>query len=143
MGAAQPLPPYQIALQKQEGYPMRTPAGHDCSFYYEDFHRGRDVQECRAAKVERSAPWQPKDCARCPVPGILLANSSPDLQLTLHIQRSIFGFGNRIFVHATCRKHNTPVENPYTGCVECNNERPGLSLFAQALEDLDDDSDHD
>jgi len=39
---------------------------------------------------------------------------------------------------ANCEKHSQPIENPYIGCAACNAERPGLSLFAQALEDLDD-----
>jgi hypothetical protein len=118
---------------------MRTPDGQECGFYYEDFHRGRDVQECRVPKAEKSAPWEPRVCARCSVPAILRANSSPDLLLAIQIKRSIFGFGPKVKVLASCRKHHIPIENPYTGCEECNAERPGLALFAQALEDSDDD----
>ena len=54
---------------------MRTPAGVECGNYYEDFYRGRSVQECRL--IERnpsSKQWEPKLCARCPVPGIVRAN---------------------------------------------------------------------
>ncbi|NJL95649.1 MAG: hypothetical protein HC915_18920 [Anaerolineae bacterium] len=116
---------------------MRTPAGQECSYYYEDFHRGRNVQECRIPKGDRSLAWQPKDCARCPVPDILRANSSPHLRLELTISTRFLGFGRKLEVRATCGKHHIPVPNPYTGCPECNQERPGLNLFAQALEDID------
>lgn len=117
---------------------MRTPDGQDCQFYYEDFHRGRSVQECRAQKSPDSAHWQPKDCAKCAVPKILLANASPNLVLEISIRRGILGFGGGVKIKAHCRKHGILVENPYTGCPQCNEERPGLSLFAEALEDLDD-----
>jgi len=117
---------------------MQTPDGRECHFYYEDFHRGRNVQECRIPKVEGSAPWQPPLCAKCPVPAILQANSSTYLQLKLHIKPGFLGFGRKMIAVASCTKHQIPIENPYTGCPQCNAERPGLSIFAQALEDLDD-----
>ena len=118
---------------------MRTPAGTECDLFYEDFHRGRDIQECRAHKSEKSALWQPKDCAKCPVPDILRANSSPNLELELTIQRAILGLGHKVKVRAWCAKHEIDIENPFTGCTQCNEERPGLNLFAEALEELEDD----
>ena len=30
---------------------MRTPAGKECRFYYQDYNRGRNVQECRLIKA--------------------------------------------------------------------------------------------
>src|SRR5688572_8219728 len=36
------------------GIIMRTPAGKECDFYYEDFHRGRELQECRIQKAAQS-----------------------------------------------------------------------------------------
>jgi hypothetical protein len=117
---------------------VRAPDGRECELYYEDFHRGRDVQECRAKKSEKSAHWQPKDCAKCPVPDILRANSSPNMEIEITIQRPLLGLVHRVKAHAYCVKHKHPIENPYTGCPECNSERPGLSLFAEALENLDD-----
>ena len=65
---------------------MLTPAGKECPFYYADFHRGRAVEECRqVAANPASAPWRPRDCARCPIPDILRANASPNLRLKLTI----------------------------------------------------------
>jgi hypothetical protein len=69
------------------------------------------------------------------------ANSSPNLELEIFIQRAIFGLGHKVKVRAWCDKHHVEIENPFTGCAQCNEERPGLSLFAEALEEIDDDDD--
>ena len=91
---------------------MRTPAGQECPYYYEDFARGRSIQECRLVEGNpKSAPWRPKDCARCPVPDILRANASPDLHLTLTIKPVLLGFVRQMQVEARCDRHNIPIEN--------------------------------
>jgi hypothetical protein len=113
---------------------MRTPDGRECAFYYEDYFRGRSVQECRIPKGERSAHWRPQDCAKCPVPEVLRANASPYLRLTLTIKQTLLGFSRKMAVHAWCERHDIPIPDPYTGCPGCNDERPGLKLFAEALE---------
>ncbi|MCB9435922.1 MAG: hypothetical protein H6673_02890 [Anaerolineales bacterium] len=114
---------------------MRTPAGTECNFYYEDFHRGRNVQECRVPKSTQSAIWKPEHCAKCPIPAILRANASPHLHLELTIKQTMLGFGRKMQVKAWCNRHDVRIEDPYIGCPECNNERPGLNLFAEALDD--------
>lgn len=119
---------------------MRTPAGKECRYYYQDFHRGRNIQECRLIKDNpESRRWQPQDCAKCPVPDILNANSSKDLQLTLTVKTAPLGLFRRLEVTAHCLRHNIPIEDSYTGCPKCNAERPGLDLFRQALGQTDDD----
>jgi hypothetical protein len=116
---------------------MRTPAGEDCRHYYEDFHRGRNVQECRVDKSDNSAAWGPGDCARCAVPAILRANASIELGLEIDIRRGFLGFGQKVKVQAICHKHHISIPDPYVGCPQCHAERPGLDLFAQALENED------
>ena len=120
---------------------MRTPAGKECRFYYEDFNRGRDIQECRLTKENPdSMYWRPGDCSKCPIPDILNANASPDLQLVLTIKPAGFlGTGRKHEVTASCLKHHIPIEDPFIGCPQCNAERPGLDLFRQALDEDDDD----
>ncbi|NDJ86885.1 MAG: hypothetical protein GYB66_13465 [Chloroflexi bacterium] len=120
---------------------MQTPAGKECKFYYEDYFRGREVQECRIPKGERSAPWRPQDCAKCPVPDILRANASPNLQLELTIKPTMLGFGRKMHVRASCKLHDIPVPDPYVGCPKCNEERAGLKLFAEALGNSEDSDD--
>lgn len=114
---------------------MRNPAGEECRFYYQDFHRGRADRECRnIAQNERSQPWRPADCNRCPVPAILRANADPSLELQVTIDKPWLGFGRRLTVVARCRKHQQVVADPFVGCVACRAERPGLDLFRSALE---------
>jgi len=118
---------------------MRTPAGKECPHYYEDFNRGREIQECRLAMSNRdSAPWRPKDCARCPVPDILRANASLDLRLKLTIHPVLLGFVRQMRVEAWCEKHDIPIDNPYVGCPLDAEENQGLKLFRDALDKPDD-----
>jgi hypothetical protein len=97
---------------------MITPAGRECSYYYEDFNRGAEIQRCRVRRAAGSAAWRPRQCARCPVPAIEAANASPCLELTLRVSRRPLGLPERFSVEAWCTAHG-PVEDPYAGCVEC------------------------
>ena len=106
---------------------MITPAGHECKHYYEDFHRGRNIQECRLLKASRGSQWRPTDCNSCPVPGILWSNASPNLELEAQITSGFLGLGRRVVVEAHCRKHLVAIADPNVGCMECAAERPNLN----------------
>ncbi len=107
---------------------MRTPAGKECHFYYEDFNRGRNIQECRLLKRSSGgAKWHTGDCSSCKVPGILWANASEHLELYATLQPGFLGIGRSIKVRASCSKHQVIILDPYAGCPECAKERPGLS----------------
>lgn len=112
---------------------MITPAGKECRFYYQNFHRGRSTQECRLLQANpRSEEWRLNDCSQCPVPDILQANSSPDLVLEGTIKKGFLGFSRRVLVTAFCSKHLIDVANPSVGCPQCAKEKPGLSqLFGE------------
>lgn len=115
---------------------MRTPAGSECPHYYEDYNRGRELQECRLARLNpASLRWQPKDCARCPVPEIVRANASPTMKLTITIGRRWLGLGRQVTVTAHCTRHHVPIENPYVGCPLDVEQNPALKLFREALDD--------
>jgi hypothetical protein len=106
---------------------MRTPAGQECRFYYENFHRGRSIQECRLIQSNaRSPAWRPKDCFNCPVPEILRANSSPNLVLEGTVKPGFLGFNRRVEVTAFCSRHLIDVPQPQVGCAQCALEKPGL-----------------
>ena len=112
---------------------MQNLAGRECHFYYEDYHRGNDVQECRLIdnNVE-SAPWKPKDCATCPVPSILQANSSPDLVLKGSVAKGFLGINRHVHVDAFCSLHLIDVPKPQVGCPQCALDKPGLrELFGE------------
>lgn len=116
---------------------MRTPAGKECRYYYQDFHRGRDLQECRLEKENPdSQRWRPSDCEKCPVPDILRANADPHMKLTLTIKKGFLGFGRRLTVTASDTRTGDPIENPFVGRMEDN---PALDLFRRAIEEMDDD----
>jgi hypothetical protein len=110
---------------------MITPAGKECHYYYEDFHRGRSTQECRLIQQNSASPrWRPNDCFHCPVPNILWANASEYLELHGTIKPGfIFGLGRQVAVEAYCTKHHVEIEDPYVGCPQCAAERPGLEAF--------------
>jgi len=114
---------------------MITPAGKECRFYYENFHRGHSDQECRLIQNNpNSESWRPHDCANCPVPDILQANSSPDLVLEGAIKKGLLGFNRRVEVTAFCSRHLIDVPQPQVGCPKCAKERPGLQeLFGEDL----------
>ena len=120
---------------------MRTPAGKECPHYYEDFNRGRNVQECRLANANPDTlPWRPPDCAKCPVPDIVLANASPNMELKLTIKLAWFGLTRKLEVEAWCTLHNIPIKNPYVGCPLDIEEDDRLKLFREALEQSSDDN---
>lgn len=102
---------------------MRTPAGVECPHYYEDFNRGAEIERCRVPRAPGSQTWRPSQCARCPVPGILRSNGSPDLLLSLRAARGVLGFGERLTVEARCRRHGV-VPDPHVGCPDCLPEMP-------------------
>ncbi len=114
---------------------MITPAGKECRFYYQDYFRGRSEQECRLIKSNsRSPEWKPKDCETCPVPEILLANSSPDLVLEATVKPGFLGMNRRVAVKAFCSRHLIDVDNPIVGCPKCAAEKPGISELFDNLD---------
>jgi len=116
---------------------MRTPAGTECRFYYEDYYRGREQRECRLiADTPGGGRWEPKLCARCPVPSLLRANASPYLALQARAARRLF-FWRRVQVEAYCTKHLVEIEDLYIGCGQCNQERAGRSAIGLPVSDDD------
>ncbi|GAB4277031.1 MAG: hypothetical protein Kow0056_08090 [Coriobacteriia bacterium] len=117
---------------------MKNPAGAECAFYYEDMHRGRELQECRAARAPEAGRWKPEECASCPVPGILAANGSPHLSLTITRTRGFLGLGARTVVVARCTKHQTAIPDPHVGCPACAEEMLAELLDGDSTEGEDD-----
>jgi hypothetical protein len=69
----------------------------------------------------------------------LKANASKDLELSLTIKPRLLGLGRKVEVEAYCLRHRIPIEDPYVGCPQCIAERPGLDLFKDALNQIEDD----
>jgi hypothetical protein len=100
---------------------MRTPAGKECKFYYADYFRGSETQECRLIQQNpASAAWKPALCQTCPVPDILLANACPNLMLHARVGKGMLGLTQKIEVEAACRKFHVGVAKPKIGCGHCH-----------------------
>lgn len=109
---------------------MQTPAGKECRYYYEDFNRGREIQECRLIQRNReSPPWSPGLCQTCPVPDMLQANACPHLVLDGKVTKSLFGLVQRVEVTGWCSEYFLDVEHPAVGCGHCHEYRDGPSIL--------------
>ena len=95
---------------------MHTPYGQECGYYYEDFARGRALQECRL--LGPNAGWEPVLCKTCPVPGIQRANACPDMILRGTVAAGFLGLGRKVTVTTYCRRTNRSGFDPHIGCGE-------------------------
>ena len=100
---------------------MQTPAGTECKYFYANYFRGRNHEECRLiGNIKSPHNWEPKVCNTCPVPGILIANACPNMVLKGIIKRSVLGIRKIIDITAYCLKTNKNVSEPEIGCGECH-----------------------
>ncbi|MBC8098499.1 MAG: hypothetical protein H7Y11_03585, partial [Armatimonadetes bacterium] len=60
-------------------------------------------------------------------------------ELKLTLKARFLGLGRQFIVTASCLRHRVSIADAYIGCPLCNQERPGLDLFRQALEQVEDD----
>ena len=99
---------------------MKTPAGKECSFFYGNYHRGKNVEECRLMP-EGERGWNSKMCANCPMPGYQQANSCENMRYRGTIERGWQTlFQARVKVSAACSKSSGPVKDPHIGCGQCH-----------------------
>ena len=104
---------------------MRTPAGTECSFYHADFHRGRQLQECRlVASTPGGGRWAPDLCGRCRVPAIQRANACVNLVLQARVRPGLLGLGRGIDITASCTRSGGAVATPEVGCGLCHTLPP-------------------
>lgn len=108
---------------------MRTPAGTECPYYYADYFRGREVEECRLIDPDRSEKsWAPDVCSHCPVPGIVRANGCTHMTLNARIKRGFLGIGKIVEVSAYCSLAGKAVEEPHLGCGRCHEDLPAFTI---------------
>ena len=101
--------------------PMRTPDGKECRYFYGDYHRGREKEECRLLEDgTQQHSWSSNLCVSCPIPGILQANACEHMELKGIIYRPFFIFKKRVRVTAFCHKSNQDVAEPHVGCGQCH-----------------------
>jgi len=98
---------------------MKIPDGRECKFFYADYYRGRNFEECRAlSNPEDKKIWNSSFCKDCPLPDYLINNSCENLVYSVFIHK--FLFKNRIKVKAYCSKVHQPVRDPNVGCGHCH-----------------------
>ncbi len=99
---------------------MKTPAGIECPYFYGDYYRGRNSEECRLLRAS-GQPWSPDLCKTCPVPAITRANACENLKLNPTVGRQATAlFQKRVQLHPYCEKAHRSVAEPQVGCGECH-----------------------
>lgn len=101
---------------------MRTPAGKECPYFYGNYHRGRQQEECRLLDDDtRTAPlWTPDLCRTCPVPGIVLSNACATMVIKATVTRPFPFFRRQVRVRAYCTRTQREGFDPHIGCGECH-----------------------
>ena len=96
---------------------MKTPAGSECKYFYGDYYRGRDMEECRLLGVS----WIRDLCRTCPVPSINQANACETMQLHGEVVRPLgVAFQRRVKISAYCEKTKRSGFDAHIGCGECH-----------------------
>ena len=99
---------------------MRTPAGKECSYFFGDYYRGRNVEECRLLKAANQQ-WTPDLCKTCPVLSIEMANACQFMRLRGAVNRPLTALlQRRVQGAAYCEKSKRDVAEPHVGCGECH-----------------------
>lgn len=100
---------------------MRTPAGQECPYFYGDYFRGREKEECRLlAAASPALPWEPALCQTCPVPGITRANACEYMILKPRLMRPFPFTKQQVRVKAFCQKSHRQDFDPHIGCGDCH-----------------------
>lgn len=99
---------------------MKTPFDRECPYFYGDYFRGRNVEECRLLASSGQA-WSRDLCKFCPVPEIARANACQSMKLSARVTRPLSAaFMKRVQVTAYCEKSRKNVPEPQVGCGECH-----------------------
>jgi hypothetical protein len=114
---------------------MKTPAGKECQYFYGDYYRGRNHEECRLlADQTPPLPWKPELCRDCPVPDIQLANACTDMILEPRLIRPFPFIRRQVAVDTRCLKTQRHGFPPHIGCGQCH---PLPDVFIGADRDPD------
>ncbi len=98
---------------------MKTPTDRECSFFYGDYYRGRNFEECRGlVNPKDKLIWHSGLCKDCPVPNIQRNNNCPNLVLSTYIGKT--WFKKRMKVESSCSKTLERVKDPNIGCGHCH-----------------------
>lgn len=100
---------------------MKTPAGKECAYFYGDYYRGRQREECRLlGSATPPLTWKPYLCSQCPVPDILRDNACSHMILEPTLQRTLPFFKFQVSVRVFCVKSQKGDFDPHIGCGQCH-----------------------
>lgn len=100
---------------------MKTPAGSECPYFYGNYYRGKELEECRL--IGPAAPphhWTRDLCRTCPVPAIQRANACENMTLRGEVKRKGVAFKRKMQVKAFCTLSQKAVDEPEIGCGKCH-----------------------
>ena len=84
-----------------------------CRYYYTDYFRGRETEECRLIKRNpTSRPWHRSLCKSCPVPDILRTTQCKEIALEASVVKK-WGLLERVEVFAICARHFIELDDPH------------------------------
>ena len=96
---------------------MKTPFGSECKFFYGDYYRGRNHEECRLL----GNAWSKDLCRTCPAPSIERANACEFLILQGEITHPLSAaFQKRVKISAQCSKTGKTGFDAHIGCGDCH-----------------------
>jgi hypothetical protein len=98
---------------------MKNPAGKECIYFYGDYFRGRNHEECRLL-LSHDQQWLPHFCDNCPIPKINQANACGNMIFTPTAYRPMFIFKSKLTIAIYCNKCECNVNNPIIGCGQCH-----------------------
>jgi hypothetical protein len=99
---------------------MRTPAGKECRYFYGDYYRGRNNEECLLLKsTNPPLPWKAELCSSCPVPEILMANACTNMEFSARLDRPFPFTKQKVGIIPVCRKTGKTGFDPHVGCGNC------------------------
>lgn len=108
---------------------MKTPAGRECRYFYGDYYRGREQEECRLlATASPPLPWKPELCATCPVPDIIRNNACQHMVLVPGLERNFPFIKKQVKVRTYCTQTNREGFDPNIGCGECHPIPPEFTI---------------
>ena len=110
---------------------MKTPAGSECSYFFGDYHRGKNIEECRLLK-DSNLEWKAYLCQKCPVPKIIQANSCKNMRFSPKLKSPLFFMKPLVEISTYCVKCECDVKQPQIGCGQCH---PLLDIFVVGTND--------
>ena len=102
---------------------MATNKPVSCRYFYGDYFRGKEKEECRllTASPNNTRPWKRSLCDACPVPALVIASNCRDLLLEAAVTRKFFRDQVEV-TFAVCSKHMLELADP-AFCPKCAEEK--------------------